>query len=74
MKSDETVTDPIGYSIKYGRNYTQAAYEHALSADTMSRYARGVLKPSAQSRRISQLLDYMRSHGIEPPPPLFFND
>jgi hypothetical protein len=70
-----TIT-PQNYAQKYRLKATQVAYEHCI---TEVSYRRQMLstenktKPSPQTCRISQLLDFIREQGLEPPPPNFFD-
>lgn len=68
---NDLVNDPLAYGKKYNKPYVAIAYEHALTTSLIYLYESKKRKPSAQTRRISQLLDCLRQHNIEPPEPIW---
>jgi hypothetical protein len=70
------VTTPQEYGIKYNLPPYAVAYDHCISENSVIRYSmktHNKTNPSATTRRISQLLDFIRQLGYEPPNPNFFN-
>lgn len=65
------VNDPLAYGKLYQRPMIAIAYEHAISTNVLYQYESGKKRPSAQTKRVSQLLDFIRRNGLEPPEPLW---
>lgn len=65
------VNDPLTYGKVYKRPYNAVAYEHAMSTNALYQYESGRKNPSAQTKRVSQLLDFIRQNGLEPPEPIW---
>jgi hypothetical protein len=70
---------PSEYVENYRRQYklpvSAAAYDLAMSEGNFRRYAittKNKRKPSTQTCRVVQLLDFIRQNGLEPPAPVFF--
>ncbi|ABA24966.1 hypothetical protein Ava_B0255 (plasmid) [Trichormus variabilis ATCC 29413] len=67
---------PQEYAQKYNLKATTVAHEHCISENA---YRRQILstknknRPAATTCRISQLLNFIREHGLEPPNPIFFD-
>lgn len=75
MTKEYTPTEYVEY---YRRQYnlpiSVTAYELAMSESNFRRYAivtKNKRKPSTQTCRVVQLLDFIRQNGLEPPPPVF---
>jgi hypothetical protein len=67
---------PQEYAIKYKLKPIAAAYEHCISENAYRKQSLATANktnPSATTCRISQLLDFIRETGNEPPQPIFFD-
>ena len=67
---------PREYAEKYNLRPVQVAYEHCITEVGYRKQClatKNKTKPSAQTCRISQLLDYIKDLGHEPPQPIFFD-
>ena len=76
MKAKSYVTTPQEYAAKYNLRPIVAAHEHAMTENTYRRYllsTKNRINPSLITRRVSQLLDFIKSNNLEPPDPVFFD-
>lgn len=67
---------PQEYALKHKLKPIVAAYEHCISENAYRKQTLATenrTKPSATTCRISQLLDFIRQTGHEPPQPIFFD-
>lgn len=67
---------PQEYETKYKLKPIAVAYEHCMTEVGYRRQklaTKNKTSPSAMACRISQLLDFIREKGIEPPQPIFFD-
>ena len=67
---------PQEYEAKYKLKPIVVAFEHCMSETGYRRQKLATenrTKPSAMACRISQLLDFIRESGLEPPKPNFFD-
>jgi hypothetical protein len=67
---------PQEYASKHKLKPTVVAYEHCISENGYRKQtllSENKTNPSPMACRISQLLDYIRELGYEPPPPIFFD-
>lgn len=67
---------PQEYAQKYNLKAIAAAYEHCLTENAYRRQfltTKNKRSPSATTCRVSQLLDFIREQGLEPPQPIFFD-
>ncbi|MBW4566023.1 MAG: hypothetical protein KME32_34090 [Mojavia pulchra JT2-VF2] len=67
---------PQEYAEKYKIRPIVAAYEHCITENAYRKQAlstKNRANPSATTCRISQLLDFIREQGLEPPKPNFFD-
>lgn len=65
---------PQEYEAKYKLKPNAVAYEHCMSETGYRKQKLATdnkTNPSAMACRISQLLDFIRENGQEPPKPLF---
>lgn len=70
------VTTPQEYAQKYKLKPMAVAHELCITENAYRRYLLATAKktnPSATTCRISQLLDFIRELGHEPPKPIFFD-
>lgn len=68
----DLVDHPLKYGEKYNKNKITVAVEHCLTTpDVLYKYEKKQKTPSLQTRRISQLLDFIRVNGFEPPAPFW---
>jgi hypothetical protein len=67
---------PQEYETKYNLKPIAVAYEHCMTEVGYRRQkltTHNKTNPSAMACRISQLLDFIREQGQEPPHPIFFD-
>lgn len=67
---------PKEYAEKYNLRPLATAYEHCLTENSYRRQlltTKNKRNPSATVCRVSQLLDFIREQGLEPPQPIFFD-
>lgn len=67
---------PQEYAQKHNLRPIAVAYEHCISENAYRRQmlaTENKTKPAATTCRISQLLDFIREQGLEPPQPVFFD-
>ncbi len=63
--------NPVDYAIKHHLPPVQAAEECGMTETSFRRYTLSTgnkRSPSPLSRRVAQLLDFIRDQGLEPPP------
>ena len=70
------VTTPQEYASKYKLRPMTVAHEHCITENAYRRQMLATAKkttPSPTTCRVSQLLDFIREMGLEPPQPIFFD-
>jgi hypothetical protein len=74
--NSQQISTPHEYALKYNLRPMTVAHEHCITENAYRRYllaTDGKTTPSNTTRRISQLLTFIRELGYEPPNPIFFD-